>query len=59
MNFYKVKSFYFVPLSHQTLSSSSGSFHCIFHVWALVNSLFFFIEFVSGSVSELTADDVL
>ena len=45
--FYKVKSFYFVPLSFFI-----GVFSFAFFMFGLlVNSLFFFIEFASGSVS--------
>ena len=50
--FYKVKSFHSVPISLVIGFFSAAMIMGLF----LFNSLFFFIEFASGSVSELTAE---
>lgn len=50
--FYKVKSFHLVPFSLVIGFFSAAMIMGIF----LFNSLFFFLEFASGSVSELTAE---
>lgn len=50
--FYKVKSFYFVPISLFIGFFSAAMIMGVF----LFNSLFFFLEFASGSVSEVTAE---